>query len=101
MGYIEIHNPDGTIIYLGEPQPMHIERIETCDVCNEPKPESDLIKIKLGTREEQKLGIDDAVWKCSKCHGVKYRARLQPAPIAGHDCIVTGKHLGNCHTPFY
>ena len=70
MGYIEIHKPDGTITYLGKPQPMHTERIETCDVCNEPKPESDLIKIKLGTREEQKLGIDDAVWKCSKCHGV-------------------------------
>ena len=69
MGYIEIHKPDGTIIYLGEPQPMHTERIETCDICNEPKPESDLIKIKLGTGEEQKLGIDDAVWKCSKCHG--------------------------------
>ena len=70
MGYIEIHKPDGTIIYLGEPQPMHIEKIEVCDTCNEPKPEHDLIKIKLGTTYEQKLGIDDAVWQCSGCKGV-------------------------------
>jgi hypothetical protein len=70
MGYIEIHKPDGTIIYLGEPQPMHTEKIEVCDVCNEPKPEHDLIKIKLGTRYEQSLGIDDAIWQCSGCKGV-------------------------------
>lgn len=70
MGYIEIHKADGTINYLGDPMPMHSEKIEICDTCNEPKPEHDLIKIKLGTTYEQKLGIDDAIWKCAKCAGV-------------------------------
>lgn len=70
MGYIEIHKPDGTIISLGEPQPMHSEKIEICDTCNEPKPEHDLIKIKLGTTYEQKLGVDEAIWQCSQCKGV-------------------------------
>lgn len=70
MGYIEIIKPDGTIIYLGDPQPMHTEKIEVCDVCNEPKPEHDLIKIKLNNGHEQSLGMDDAIWQCSRCKGV-------------------------------
>lgn len=60
MGYIEIHKPDGTIIYLGEPQPMHpAEKIEICDMCNEPKPEHDLKDV--GSPETGQI------WECSKC----------------------------------
>lgn len=61
MGYIEIHRPDGTIIYLGEPQPLHAaELIEICDMCNEPKPASDLKNMGVSATE--------AIWECSKCH---------------------------------
>lgn len=70
MGYIEIHRPDGTIIYLGEPQPMHTERIEVCDVCNEPREESEMVKTNLASKEEQKLGINEVIWQCKSCYGV-------------------------------
>lgn len=61
MGYIEIHRPDGTILYLGDPQPLHpAELIEICDMCNEPKPMSDLKN--MGNSKTE------AIWECSKCH---------------------------------
>ena len=68
MGYLRITRPDGTEIIFGEDDEMII--YEVCDVCNEPKPSDDLTKVNLGTTYEQTLGIDDAIWQCSKCHGV-------------------------------
>lgn len=70
MGYLEIHRPDGTIIYLGDPQPMHTEKIEVCDTCNEPRAESEMMKTNLATKYEQSLGIDDVIWECYRCKGV-------------------------------
>ena len=61
MGYIEIHRPDGTIIYLGEPEPLYpAELIEICDMCNEPRPEHDLKNV--GGKG------NEVIWECSKCH---------------------------------
>ena len=68
MGYLRITRPDGTEIIFGEEDDVVV--YEVCDTCNEPKPEQDLIKTNIGTTYEQTLGITDAVWECSSCHGV-------------------------------
>ena len=62
MGYIRITKPDGTEILLGD----HFDDvlvIETCDICNEPRPAHDLTNV--GGQTDH-----DAIWECGKCHGV-------------------------------
>ena len=49
---------------------MHTEKIEVCDTCNEPRAESEMVKINMATKYEQSLGIDDVIWECYRCKGV-------------------------------
>lgn len=62
MGYIRITKPDGTEILLGDDFDEDVI-IETCDVCNDPRPSNDLTNVG---------GQDDhsAIWECSKCHAI-------------------------------
>ena len=62
MGYIRITRPDGTEILMGD-EFDDVLIFETCDICNEPRPESDLINV--GGKTDL-----DAIWECSKCHGI-------------------------------
>lgn len=62
MGYIRITKPDGTEILMGDDFDS-LEIIETCDVCNDPRPVSDLRNV--GGKEDH-----SAIWECSKCHAV-------------------------------
>ena len=62
MGYIRITKPDGTEILLGD-EFDDVVVIETCDVCNEPRPSHDLTNV--GGQTDH-----DAIWECSKCHGI-------------------------------
>ena len=62
MGYIRITKPDGTEIVLGDDFD-DVVVIETCDVCNEPRPSHDLTNV--GGQSDH-----DAIWECSKCHGI-------------------------------
>lgn len=65
MGYVRITKPDGTEIFIGE-EFEDVMIIETCDVCNEPRPIDDLTNV--GERRgEQRIG---AIWECSKCHAI-------------------------------
>ncbi len=68
MGYLRITRPDGTEIVFGEEE--EIELFEVCDTCNEPRAESEMIKINMATTYEQSLGINDVVWECFRCKGV-------------------------------
>ena len=62
MGYVRITKPDGTEIFIGEDFEDEII-IETCDVCNEPRPARDLVNV--GGREDT-----NAIWQCSKCNAI-------------------------------
>jgi hypothetical protein len=68
MGYLRITRPDGTEIVFGEED--DIEVFEVCDLCNEPRAESEMVKTNLATTDEQKLGINDVIWECFSCKGV-------------------------------
>lgn len=63
MGYIRITKPDGTEILIGEDFDEDYIIVETCDVCNEPRPVDDLTNV--GGQLDH-----DAIWECSKCHGI-------------------------------
>ena len=63
MGYVRITKPDGTEIFIGVDFEGDYVVIETCDVCNEPRPTSDLVNV--GGKTDL-----DAIWECSKCHGI-------------------------------
>ena len=62
MGFIRITKRDGTEILLGDDFDNDAI-IETCDICNEPRPFFDLVNV--GGRTDH-----DAIWECGKCHGV-------------------------------
>lgn len=62
MGYIRITKPDGTEILLGD-EFDDVFTLETCDICNEPRPTHDLTNV--GGQSDM-----DAIWQCSKCHGI-------------------------------
>lgn len=62
MGYVRITKPDGTEILIGEDFDNY-EVIETCDVCNEPRPQNEL-------RNVGGNGDHSAIWECARCHGV-------------------------------
>lgn len=63
MGYIRITKPDGTEILIGEDFEEDYIIVETCDICNEPRPVHDLTNV--GGQSDH-----DAIWECSKCHGI-------------------------------
>ena len=61
MGYIRITKPDGTEIVLGD-EFDEVLTFEICDICNEPRPPHDLKNVGAS--------MTDAIWECSKCHGI-------------------------------
>jgi hypothetical protein len=63
MGYVRITKPDGTEIFIGEDYDGEYIVVETCDVCNEPRPLSEITNV--GGQTDH-----DAIWECKACHGV-------------------------------